>query len=84
MHFSSKTSKIGNENKEFFQTNRMVHLALKSVQPFRSYVHSKPKKKNPAMLVGFFGKNDDFVKILKKSQKQNNFYKNGAEKPKYG
>ena len=30
---------------KFFQTNRMVHLALKSVQPFRSYVHSKPKKK---------------------------------------
>ena len=46
MHFSSKTSKIGDENEEFFQTNRMVHLALKSVQPFRSYVHSKPKKKS--------------------------------------
>ena len=36
--------KIGDENKEFFQINRLVIFARKLVQPFKSYLTLKAKK----------------------------------------
>ena len=38
--------KIGDENKEFFQTNRLVVFARKLVKPFKSYFTLKAKKRN--------------------------------------